>query len=394
MFINSPTGVLVPINGTDWRGTWSHVAFLPHPLPDDSPLLSPTTFNAVAKARASLAALDVRASLLPNPALLRRPTLRIEAHSTSALEGTYAPLEDVLAADEDSEQPNAAMREILNYVAIAEQAFAWVADGRPLTLGLLEDLQAILVSGTAADVAQAGRIRTGQVAIGTSRSVPIQQARFIPPPPGLELETLTRDWVGWINADHADRIDPVVAAAMSHYQFETLHPFNDGNGRIGRLTVVLQLMLAGALSEPTLSVSPWFEARRPEYYDRLLAVSTQGDWDGWVEFFALGLAESAAAAERQLRQLLEVAEGLKADIRAANLRAETAMSVIDFAIARPIFTVRQVERQLGIGYGRANGLVRQLVEAGVFRQYGSDTYNRRFTAPAVLEVLSRVETDQ
>lgn len=136
----------------------------------------------------------------------------------------------------------------------------------------------------------------------------------------------------WIARDHGDVLDPVVAAAMAHYQFEALHPFHDGNGRIGRLLVILQLLQTSVLTEPTLTVSPWFEARRSEYYQRLLDVSTAGDWDSWVSFFAIGLAASARDTESQLVALLQLQSEMKDKVRRAGLRAETAMSLVDFAL--------------------------------------------------------------
>lgn len=390
LFVNSPTGALTPINGVDTRfGEWSHVAFIPNPLPDETPALTARTFNAVSAARARLASLDALARQLPNPTLLRAPTLRREAQSTSALEGTYAPLEQVLGADKDEEQSDSAMREVLNYVAAAEHAFQWLSDERPLTVGLLQDLQGRLVRGTAADTAQAGRIRASQVVIGTHRGARVQDARFIPAPPGPELDALVRDCVDWTAADHGDDIDPVVAAGMVHYQFETLHPFNDGNGRIGRLMVVLHLLAQGVLTEPTLTVSPWFEARRSDYYDRLLAVSSVGNWDGWIRFFADGVAASADTTNRQLHDLLTAQEELKQKVRSSGLRAENALRLVDFTLTQPIFTVRQVQRHLQVSYPRANGLVAQLTEIGVLNQYGTSSYDRRFTAPEVLAVLLR-----
>jgi Fic family protein len=389
MFVDSPTGVLVPISGTDpVRGEWAHVAFLPHPLPETCPSLATRTHNVVADARAALAALGARASLLPNPLLLRRPTLRVEAQSTSALEGTYATLEAVLGADQDEVQSSQELREIVNYIIAAEHAFASVEEGRPFSLGFFESLQGRLVSGTAADTDQAGKVRTIQVAIGARRSGRIEEARFIPAPPGPELETLTRDCISWMATDHSPDIDPVVAAAMAHYQFEALHPFNDGNGRIGRLAMVLQLMAGRALTEPTLSVSPWFEQRRPEYYDLLLGVNTTGDWNSWVEFFAAGVAESARTTELRLMRLQSVQHELKDLVKASGLRADTAYSLVDFALGQSIFTVRQVERRLEISYARANQLVQQLIEAGVLTQYDDTSYSRRFTAPAVLRALT------
>jgi Fic family protein len=389
MFANSPTGVLVPINGTDPRyGEWSHMAFVPNALPERSPSLSAGAFNAVANARAALAALDALARQLPNPALLRRPTLRQEAQSTSALEGTYAPLEDVLGADADEEQTDSAMQEVINYVVVAEHAFASLQDGRPITLGLIEELQGQLVRGTASDTGQAGRIRTAQVLIGSHRGAHIVDARFVPRPPGIDLDAQARDCVRWIATTHPD-IDPVVAAGMGHYQFETLHPFNDGNGRIGRLLIVLQLHASGVLVEPTLTVSPWFESRRSEYYDRLMAVSTAGDWEGWITFFATGVSASATATNQQLVDLLAIQATLRQRVRAAGLRAESAMRLVDFALAQPIFTVRQVQRHLGVTYPRANALVAQMIEAGVLRQHDDASYDRRFAAPEILAVLLR-----
>ena len=371
------------------------VAFVPNPLDDISPTLTPATYREVANARAALAALDSTARQLPNPALLRRPTLRREAQSTSALEGTYAPLSDVLTADDEAPQ-NPNIREILNYVIMADYAFGWVGDGRDFTASMLADLQGMLVRGTASEGPGSGDLRTDQVVIGRRSDAspaehPVKAARFIPPPAGADLRARFQDLVTWMRADHSQEIDPVVAAAMAHYQFETLHPFHDGNGRIGRLLVVLQLHKARILSEPTLTVSPWFEGRRGEYYDRLLAVSTEGAWDRWVHFFATGIMESARLTHRQMLGLVAAQEALKEMVRASNLRADNAQVLVDYAVAHPSFTVRRVQRDMGISYGRANNLVGQLTEIGVLSPLGDNTYNRRFHAPAVMDVLLNIE---
>lgn len=389
-FEKTSPGALVPISGHDPRyGEWRHRAFVPDPLLDETPPLSATTFNAVAAARAALAGLDASARRLPNPALLRRPALRREAQSTSALEGTYAPMQEVLAADEDEEQAEVSLNEVMNYVRVAEHAFSSVVEGRAITVGLLAELQGRLVRGTPAEGFHSGRLRDVQVVIGSHAGARVADARFVPRPPGPELDAQVRDLLTWLVDDHDGRLDPVVAAGMAHYQFEVLHPFNDGNGRLGRLLVVLHLLQAGVLSEPTLTVSPWFEARRADYYERLLAVSTRGDWDGWLRFFAAGLAQSARDTESSLHDLLAVQQELKGKVRAAGLRAENAMLVVDFALAQPIFTVRAVQRRLSVTYARANGLVGQLVDAEVLRQYDAAVYDRRFTAPDVLAVLLR-----
>ncbi len=392
MFQKSAPGRLVAITGQDpLLGPWEHQAFVPNPLAQDPPDLSPKTYLVIGDARAALAALDSTARQLPNPTLLRLPTLRREAQSTSALEGTYAPLAEVLVAD-DEEPPTPELIEILNYVAAANYGFAWIADGRPLSTSFLSDLQGILMRGTPL-APVSGRLRNTQVVIGRRldsgpRAHPVHNARFVPSPDGVELESGVGALVGWFREDHRGHIDPVVAAAMSHYQFETLHPFHDGNGRIGRLLIVLHLVAAGVLSEPTLTVSPWFEARRGDYYDRLLAVSTVGHWDAFVAFFAEGLRQAADNTHEEMRALVAVQSELKAIVRASALRADSAHALVDLAIANPSFTVRKVEAELELSYGRANKLVAQLCDLRVLQVVDPRAYKRRFFAPRVLEVLT------
>lgn len=398
VFGNRATGTLVPISGNDPRlGAWSHQAFVPNPLERTPPDLSPRTYMRVADARAALAALDSSARQLPNPKLLRRPSLRREAQSTSALEGTYEPLKEVLTADDEA-PTSTSMREILNFVSMADYAFEWVEGGRPLSISFLAELQRTLVRGTPADTSSSGQIRGTQVVIGQRSTaevgeLPVKAARFVPPPPGTDLEARVHDLLRWMTEDHRSTIDPVVAAALAHYQFETLHPFHDGNGRLGRLLIVLQLFLSGTLSEPTLTVSPWFEGRRAEYYDRLFAVSAQGEWDEWVSFFAQGLEESAVVTRRQMLNLVAVQGQFKDTIRASKLRAGTAHALVDYALAHTTFTVRQVERDLAISYGRANGLIADLVGLQILAEAG-DSYRRRFYAPAVLRVLLEADTTE
>ena len=388
MFGKRSSGVLVPIHGTDpRRGPWEHRAFVPYPLPDESPDLSTRTHLLVANARAALGALDSTARQLPNPQLLRRPALRLEAQSTSAMEGTYAPLSELLSAAEDQPE-NTNLREIFNYVAAAEHAFTGQSEGRPLSLGVLRELQQILVRGTPSDTTQAGQVRDIPVAIGHRTGASIVEARFVPHPPGDELSTRLRELVDWMAVDRTRSLDPVVAAAMAHYHFETLHPFNDGNGRIGRLLIVLQLYAAHVLSEPTLTVSPWFEARRADYYEFLLGVSTDSRWDDWVSFFATGIEASATSTRDQMLSLVEVQASLKEQVRASSLRADSAHAAVDFAVGHPSFTVRDLQEVLGLTYGRTNKLVEQLIAIGVLGPLAPfDTYNRRFNAPLVLDVL-------
>lgn len=392
MFVNEQMGRLVPISGTDaYLGHWTHHAFVPVRLPDEAPVLSGTTYMAVADARASLAALDNTSSQLPNPQLLRHPALQREAQSTSALEGTYAPLESVLTADEDSPR-TPELVEVLNYVRMANEGFAHVMNGRPVSVTFLGSMQGMLMRGTPLEP-ESGHIRGSQVVIGRRPDAPVggfpvHAARFVPPPPGLDLEAGLRDLTDWMEADHAGSIDPVVVAAMAHYQFEALHPFRDGNGRLGRFLIVLQLLHDKVLSEPTLTVSPWFEARRAEYYDRLLAVSVAGDWDGFVTFFARGLQAAADQTHRQMKVLVALQAELKEQIRHSPLRADSAHAIVDFAIANPTFSVNRAQRALGLSYQRVNKLMHQLEGLGILDQFDAPGQGRRFFAPRVLRALT------
>jgi cell filamentation protein, protein adenylyltransferase len=393
-FTDDAPGTFVPISGTDPKyGTWEDSAFVPNPLPLQSPHLTGATYRVIANARAALAALDSTARRLPNRRLFRRPSLQAEAQSTSALEGTYAPLSDVLIADEER-PPNLDVREVLNYVSMADHAFLWIEEGRPLTVGMLGQLQSILVQRTRNQNSSSGAVRNHQVVVGqrstvSSDALPVHAARFVPSPPGLDLQANLQQLLDWMgNKKVNGEIDPVVAAALAHYQFETLHPFHDGNGRIGRLLIVVHLLQQEVISEPTLTVSPWFERRRSEYYDRLLAVSTCADWDSYVRFFAEGLEASAQQTHTRMIALVDIQKALKDRVRESRLRADTAQALVDFAVANVSFNVRAVERHLRISYGRANGLVNQLEQLNILAPLPNDFgATRRFYAPDVYRVL-------
>lgn len=386
----SPVGRLAPIRGTDGRTgrPYNHMAFVPLPL-DDEVDLSRETWRVVSRASLALGRLDQAALQLPNPALLRRPTLRREAQSTSALEGTFAPLERVLADDEEDESnpaDTAALGEVLNYVRAADAAFSWIQDGGNVTVGLLEASHQTLVRGTRAQERDPGRIRTIQVAIGADR-VPIEDARFVPMPPGIELNVALQDLVGWIDQERGAR-DPVISAAMAHYQFEALHPFTDGNGRIGRLLIVLQLLRGGVLREPLLSVSPWFEERRDEYQQHLFNVSALGDWDSWVRFFSSGLEGSADDTLARVEALLRLQDEYQERLKCGGVRGGIARDIATLLIGYPSFTVPSLRKRLEHATPQGvSSAVRQLVGLGILEKH-EGRYRHRYIARDVIEVLS------
>lgn len=308
--------------------------------------------------------------------------MRREAQSTSALEGTFAPLEDVLAADviERSDR-SSALAEVLNFVDAAERAFSWVNAGRPLTVGLICELHRTLVAGTSADTEDAGRVRTIHVAIG-SRGRSVEEARFLPMRPGAQLEAGFADLLQWIKEKDSAQVDPVVAAAMVHYQFETLHPFNDGNGRLGRLLIVVQLLQAQMLPDSLLSVSPWFEARREDYQEALAEVSATGNWDQWIEFFANGLEASANDTAKRLETVLDIQAGFQQRIREAGLTG-VVRDVADFMVGSPYATVRQLSDANGKTYQANSNAVNKLIEIGVLEEISHGS-RRIVRAPEVV----------
>jgi Fic family protein len=386
-FRNSPIGSVVPISGTDTRfgETYEHWAFVPLPLPGEVDL-SPTARDAVTEAALALGRLDQAGMQIPNPALLRRPTLRREAQSTSALEGTYAPLTDVFSAEDSAEARTPELREILNYVAAAEYAYQWVGERGRITRGLICELHALLMRGSEADAERAGMVRDIQVVIGSGGR--IAEARFVPPPPGQELDAGLTDLLDWINRPRSRPGQAVVDSALAHYQFETLHPFQDGNGRIGRLLIVLQLLAGEVLSEPLFAVSPWFEARRAQYQDELLHMSMTGDVDRWVSFFCEGIRAQAQATVEKITDLLEFRQEAMARARRGG-RHSVGVDIAGDLVERPVLNVSTSATRYDVSFVAANNAVAKLVDVGLLVEITGRGHDRVFRCDRVLQILER-----
>jgi Fic family protein len=382
----SPIGQLVPISGTDGRTAerYESFAYLADRLPESVELAS-GTWTIVARAEAALARLDQAARQVPSPELLRDPAIRREAQSTSAIEGTFAPFATVLESDvEKRGQLSLAVLEVLNYVAAAEVAFEWVED-RPLTSGLMGELQRTLVRGTAGEHSDAGGLRDRQVFIGPAEA-PIEDARFVPAPHGDQLTAAFEAWIAWINRQDIP-LPPVVQAGLGHYQFETLHPYSDGNGRIGRLAIVLQLMRLGVLRYPILVVSPWFEARRSAYEDALLALSTTEDWDTWIAFFAAGVEAAADTTRQRIEGLLSWQEEALQAVREARV-AGLAERLTAELIGLPVLRAGQVAERYGVTHQAAMNALRRLEGLGLLSAHSAHA-RVTFRADAVVRLLGQ-----
>jgi Fic family protein len=383
-FRASPIGTLVPISGYDARygESFAHMAFLPDPLPT-SLSLEQETLRAVTDATAAVARLDEASIRLPNPLLLARPAIRREAVSTSALEGTYTTLDDVLEADFlEAREISAQVQEVLNYVRAAELANEWIED-RPITIGMLRELQRILVEGTPGGTTDAGNIRGVQVFIGlhTGR---VEEARFIPPPPGDQLDAGFRDWIMWINGD--DDLPAVVKMALGHYQFETLHPFNDGNGRLGRLVCVLQLVRHRELRVPVLDLSPWLERRRRDYQDHLLQISMTGRFDPWLRFFCEAVRAQSVRAVQRIDALLAWKEHTIERLRGAGVRG-VAVRIVEDLIGYPMITATSTARRYDVSFPTTNSAIRRLAGLGILQERTGRRYARVYAARDVLRIV-------
>lgn len=388
----SPIGSVVPITGHDPRfgESYEAEAFVPADLPDRVDLPG-SVWMAVSEANAELGRLDAAASLIPNPQLVTRVATRREAIGTSALEGTYAELTELFAAEvlpfeEQRAEVAPNLREVMNYARAADAAYGWIGE-RPITLGMLAALQAEIVRGTEGDGPEAGSIRESQVFIGT-RHRPVSEARFIPPPPGDRLRAMCERWVDWLSAtEPVGQIQLIARVAMAHYQFETLHPFTDGNGRVGRLVAVLQLMREGALRSPVLSVSPWLKDRADEYRNHLLAVSTTGDWAPWIAFFARAVGAEAVSGHERIMRLLDLRKELGETVRAALPRARLAVEIADDLIAYPMLSVSDAQRR----YGRSNqanrNAIGSLLDLGILEPYGDARYDRLYWNRRVFRII-------
>jgi Fic family protein len=310
--------------------------------------------------------------------------LRREAQSTSALEGTYAPFVDVLAADlDDAATMPTEVREVLNFERIAEEAFAWPVE-RPITLGVLGELQRMLVRGTPGELTDARGLRDRIVVVGRPGSS-LAEARFVPPPPGDQLKAGAEDLLHWMN--NPPNIPTVLQAAMAHYQFETLHPYSDGNGRLGRLLAIVQLLRGEVIREPLLVVSPWFERRRELYQDALLDLSSTGAWDPWVTFFAKGVAASASESQQKVERLVGLGEELRCKVGAAGKRG-AAERLAGELVGAPYVTAPEVAKVQKLTWQGATNAIQTLVGLGIlepvgYLRHGTATY----VAPAVVNSL-------
>jgi Fic family protein len=378
-----PTGRLIPITTV---GGETVRAFIPNPLPPAPPLsISPALRDRLDEALVALGRLDSVTTLLPDTHLFLYMYVRKEAVLSSQIEGTQSSLSDLLLfeAEEMPGVPIDDVTEVSNYVAAMEHGIRRLREGFPLSSRLLRELHGILLSRGRGAEKQPGEFRRSQNWIGGQRP---GNAVFVPPPAeevGASISQLER----WLH-DEPERTPPLLKAALSHVQFETIHPFLDGNGRVGRLLITLLLCVEGILSEPLLYVSLYLKEHRAEYYALLDRVRRDGDWEAWLDFFAQGVSESAAGAVETAQRLVKLARDDADRIRRMPRVAGTVLRVHQALQQRPLASANLIARLSGVSIPSVNSALATLANEGMVREISGRRRNRVFSYVEYLRVLS------
>jgi Fic family protein len=360
-------------------GYW---AFQPPPLPPD------LSFDAklvrdISDADRALGRLAGVGSSLPNPYLLITPFLRREAVLSSRIEGTQATLSElvIFEAAVGNRPESADLREVANYVAALESGIS-PQQPLPLSLRLIRDLHRVLMQGVRGQERTPGEFRTSQNWIGPPGAL-LDTATFVPPAPSDMMAALDA-LEHYLYRD--DSLPPIIRLAIIHYQFEAIHPFLDGNGRVGRLLMSLLLHHWQLLPQPLLYLSAYFERNRNDYYQLLLNVSTTGAWEPWIRFFAAAIADQAVDALTRSGHLLNLRENYRTRLLAARASA-LPLRLVDELFMRPAITIGAAQLSLGVTWRAAQLNVEKLVAAGIVQEVTGQARNRVYLAREIVSLL-------
>ena len=355
-------------------------AYVPAPLPPPLAWGQELTVSLSAADRA-IGGLAGEGRRLPNPHLLIRPLVRKEAVLSSRIEGTQATLGELLAAEADASavRSSADLQEVGNYVTALEYGLKRL-DTLPVSLRLVRELHECLMRGVRGDAATPGEFRRSQNWIGPPGCT-LENATYVPPPPS-ELMACLDSWERFL---HDDALPPLVHAALAHAQFEAIHPFLDGNGRVGRLLITLLLVERKIIPSPLLYLSGFFEATREEYYERLLGVTEGGEWEEWLIYFLRGVTLQSQDAVDRIRLSDDLFAKWKHGL--ARGRSQLPERALDLFVENPFWTVGGVAGRLEVAFTTAQRAIDRLEAAGIVAQVGRRQRNRVYCAEEILNVL-------
>ncbi len=382
-----------PRAGVYVRQPHGYRAFIPKPLPPDPPIqVSGSLQTLLSQADYALGRLDGAILTLPNPDLFVFMYVRKEAVLSSQIEGTQSSLQNLLAAEAQLFDPDTPddVNEVINYVRAMNYGLERLA-ALPVSVRLIKEIHAKLMRGVRGGQLTPGELRTSQNWIGPAGCT-LSEATFVPPPP-QEVPQALADLERFLHTQ--DAMPALIRVGLAHAQFETIHPFLDGNGRIGRLLITFLLTEKGLLARPVLYLSHYFKRHRAEYYDCLQAVRDMGDWEGWLEFFLRGVVEVSEEATRTAAAILRMREEYRAKITEHLGRAAAnGHRIMEKLFEHPIVTVATVRDWLGITQAGANNLVRRLVEIGLLKEITGYARNRRFRFEPYLKLFEEPEEAQ
>ncbi|HUP68624.1 MAG TPA: Fic family protein [Acidimicrobiales bacterium] len=366
-------------------------AFFPAPLPTSAKYSTQTSL-LLDDATGALFRLGGVGRLLPNPTLLIGPHVRLEAVLSSRIEGTESELSDLLRfeagePDRGDDRHNSDVREVHNYIVALDHGLARLREGFPLSLRLIREVHERLMQGVRGEMKTPGEFRRSQNWIG---GISPGDATFVPPPLD-EMNAALQDWEQFLHRRSAPLL---LQLAMAHYQFEVIHPFLDGNGRVGRLLVPLLLIERGALPQPLLYLSVYFERKRQEYYDLLLWTSQRGDFDPWFQFFLRGVAVQARDAEERTVRLVEMQAQLRNELLAARV-SNTVVRLAEMLFDRPYITSASVQRDVKVTQPTAQSAIDTLVDRQLLREVTGRQRGRMYFSPGIFEaVYDRLDEHQ
>jgi Fic family protein len=360
-------------------------AYVPPPLPPNPPVHLETLQLLVEQASRSLGRLDGLASVLPNLPLFVYAYVRKEAVLSSQIEGTRSSLSDLLLFENDEAPgvPLQDVQEVSNYVAAMNHGLERLRAGFPLSLRLIREIHEILLSKGRGSQKLPGEFRRSQNWIGGSRP---GNAVFVPPPPELVIDCMNTLEL-FLHQERTD-LPLLIKTGLMHVQFETIHPFLDGNGRLGRLLITFLLCAAGVLREPILYLSLYFKQHRAVYYDLLDRVRTNGDWETWLDFFLTGVRDTAEQAATAARRILAVFEDHRRKIETLSRPAASVLRVFEHMQRNPILSIPRAAGKIGISAPTVAKSLEHMRQLGILREITGRQRHRLFAYDAYLAILN------
>lgn len=361
-------------------------AYVPPPLPPDPPLRLDELYGQLEEANRALGRLDGVTSVLPNAPLFLYMYVRKEALLSSQIEGTQSSLSDLLLFESDQAPgvPLDDVREVSNYVAAMTYGLERLSGGFPMSLRLMREIHGVLLSKGRGSTRQPGEFRRSQNWIGGTRP---GNAIFVPPPPEIVLDCMS-ELEDYIHSEGSS-LPVLVKVALVHVQFESIHPFLDGNGRLGRLLITFLLCASGVLKEPVLFLSLFFKTNRLRYYELLQRVREEGDWEGWLDFFLIGVKETSDQAAETARQILGIFEKDRGRIEQLGRPAASALRVYQYLQSKPILSVSVAAKELGLSAPTVRKSIQHLMEIGVVNESTGKKRGRLFVYGGYLNILNQ-----